>query len=767
MSRVNDAMRRAGHRGDEPDPSTDDAFLPGEDGVEDAYEEIPHVEDDVHAAPPPAPATRAELVPHEMALPVAVPTHSLERSLERPRSESGDDIKLHEVFRLILRRKWMIAGVVALSFGAVLVYNQTVIPVYQATATVRVEPTAQQTLPFRGSGEDPGRYDYLVTQLEVLKSRALATKTVERIAQMPADKGLPREEAQRIVGSVNAAPRKTVSGDSRVVNISVRAKNPTYAALVANAHAQTYVDQNLENLREGSREASEWLSARIAELKREVNATQETLQAYRENKDAVSLEDRSNIVVAKLTQVSAATVEAEVDLRAKKPIYDQLLELEKRNAPLDTLTPIQTNASLQAKKADLEKLRQERAKMSADLLPTHPEMLKIDETIRSQNQLVNTETQKIVDSIKSEYFAAQTKRDLLQTDVQKQNAEVLELSRKGIGYSALERDATTVKQIFDTVMTRLRETELSGELPSNNIHILDLAEVPGEPVSPRPLLNIALALLAGTVVAIGLALGLEFLRPRLLDPQDIASSLGLPLLGTTPRVAKFRRGPADLANVPGSFQEAIRHIRAQIFLSSASSGLRTLAVTSARPGEGKTVVSSSLAISIAMSGRRVLLIDGDMRRANLGTVFDIPKSPGLSNVISASIKPSAALVETPIKGLYVLPAGDAHSSNPADLLDSRRLHQLIAGLKKVFDVVVIDCPPVMAVADAAIVASAATSVVFVVSAGHTNTELARLAIERLEGVQARILGVVLNNAKAAPSDSYHPYYAPTKPVEHA
>jgi capsular exopolysaccharide synthesis family protein len=329
--------------------------------------------------------------------------------------------------------------------------------------------------------------------------------------------------------------------------------------------------------------------------------------------------------------------------------------------------------------------------------------------------------------------------------VEDQKRQVLALNEKAIGYGALQRDSSSIQQMFEAVLQRAKEAELSGELQSNNAKILDAAEVPRGPVWPRKQLNLIIALLGGSVVAVGLATGLEYLNPRIAKPGDIASALGLPLLGIAPKVSGMSDRAAALDALPASFQEALRGIRTRIFLSPVATA-RSLAVTSTGPGEGKTVVARNLALSMAMAGRRVLLVDADLRRPQQHRVFAIPQSPGLSEVLLGQAKPSEVLFESPIEGLYVLTAG-ASVASPADLLDSESLNKLIQGFTQVFDLVVLDCPPVLAVADASIIANAAASVLFVVGSGATTREAAQLAIDRLASVQAQVVGVVLNKMK--------------------
>jgi capsular exopolysaccharide synthesis family protein len=308
------------------------------------------------------------------------------------------------------------------------------------------------------------------------------------------------------------------------------------------------------------------------------------------------------------------------------------------------------------------------------------------------------------------------------------------------------------------VLQRLKEAELSAELQSNNARILDVADVPTSPIWPRTQLNLIVGLLGGAFVAVALVIGLEYLNPRIARPDDVGDTLGLPLLGVAPKVAGLKHGHLITDRLPLPFQEALRSIRTRILLSPIGVDTQTLAITSTSSGEGKTVVASGLAISMAMAGRRVLLVDADMRRPQVHRFFNMSASPGLSNVMSGGAKPSEALHQSNVKGLFILPAG-ADVAKPSDLLDSERLSALIRGFSEVFDVVLLDCPPVMAIADASIIANAAASVLFVVGAGVTSREAAQAAIERLTSVQGQVIGVVLNQAKPDHSTEYgNPYY---------
>ena len=734
MSRINKAMQRAGLNGAEPtdSPQAEDMqFVAAEDAA---------AEPELDPEPPSRPTRSSES--RVLARQVAV------QPLEMIRSERQQEIQLVEVLKMLLRRRNVIFAVVAASLGIAILYNRLATPMYEARAQVVIEPESQATAPFQRGTEDTATVDYFLTQLEILRSRTVATEAMERL-------GL-----KQLPGELTVSPIRSELGPSRVVSVSFVSADAGLAARIANTVAETYVDQNLELRRQGNREASKWLDERLGELRKEVNASQAALQRYREERDAVSLggdQQNQNIVVQRLAQLSANVTTARTERLAEEAVYNQLQSIETSGGPLDTLPPIASNSFIQGLKAELAGLQRERAQLAERLGELHPDMIKMDTAIASAEGRLKAETDKVVASIRNDFSTAQARERALIAALDAQKREVLELNQQSIGYGALQRDAASTQQIFESVLQRLKETELSGELKSNNVRIVDMAAVPRAPIRPRKLVNVLVALVGGGFIALALVIGLERFNPRMTGPEHISEMLGLPLLGIAPKIDAFKRAHPLASKMPLPFNEALRAVRTRILLSPTAD-VTTLAVTSTNAGEGKTVISSGLAISMAMSGRKVLLIDADMHRPQIHRVFDLAVSPGLANILSGETKPSAALLKSEVNGLFILPAG-AGVLSPSDLLDSERLITLIDGFRKVFDIVVLDCPPVMALADASIMANAASSVLFVVGAGSSTREAARTALERLISVQARVIGAVLNKAKSDHQSAYYYSYS--------
>jgi capsular exopolysaccharide synthesis family protein len=314
--------------------------------------------------------------------------------------------------------------------------------------------------------------------------------------------------------------------------------------------------------------------------------------------------------------------------------------------------------------------------------------------------------------------------------------------------------------MYQSLMQRAKETGVSSELKTSNIRIVDQAERPITPVSPRRALNLTLAILGGVVLAFALAFFFEYVDSRIKSPDEIRVHLGLPSLGMIPVVdPKVGKGLEPLISngVPPNFAEAFRGLRTNVLFSSAVEGARNLVITSTGPGEGKTMVAANLAIGLAQAGQRVLLVDADMRRPRVHEVFRQKQEPGLSNLMVGHTVPSACIRKSNVQGLWLLTGGRI-PPNPAELLGSRRFKDFIQSLGDHFDSVIIDSPPAMAVTDAAVAASVATGIVFVVGSEMTSRHAAKTALQQLQSGRAPFLGVVLNRVDFERNAYYYSHY---------
>jgi capsular exopolysaccharide synthesis family protein len=569
----------------------------------------------------------------------------------------------------------------------------------------------------------------------------------------------------QFLGGLSIVPVK----NSRIVEIHYASTDPKFAADAANAVSRAYIEQNMEFRFNSSKDAADWLGDRLAEQRRALEASEAALQAFKEKNGTVSVADSaSNIVVQRLTDLNGALTKAKTERINKEALYNQLKAAE-GTGNLDTYPAVIGNEYIQKLKADLADLQRQQSTLAQRYNDRHPEMIKIHSAIETADAKLKGELTKVVESVRNQYQAALSEERSLQGALEAQKSEALGLNRKGIEYGVLLREADSNKQIYESLMQRTKETGISSELRASNVRIVDPAELPRGPISPNIQRGVMVSFGAAFALAIGLAFGLEYLDNRIKTPEQIRQNLGLPFLGMVPAIhAKDTHGEAPLLNngVPPNFAESVRALRTSLLFSTAEEGSKSLVVTSTGPGEGKTLVASNVAIALAQAGQQVVLIDADMRRPRVHELFGVDQEPGLSNLlVGKGLGQEIGMKQSNVEGLYMLPAGHT-PPNPSELLGSKRFKDLVSALKRRFDWIVIDSPPVMAVTDACLVAHDATGVLFVVGAEMTNRDTASVALDQLESAQAKFVGAVLNRVELRRHGYYYSRYYRKDYVDH-
>lgn len=712
-------------------------------------------------------------------------------------SNAGDEIHLSDYLRVLHKRRWTAITAFLIVFGSVTVYTFSTTPIFSARAQILIENENPNVVKFEEVyDQNKTTNDYYQTQYRLLQSRLLARRTLDAeqlwehslfvgtgkssgislsptawagagfqfvrgffvasktdLAEAPGAAESDRQS--RIIDSFLGGLTITPVRFSRLVDVTYRSPDPAASALFANALAKQYIDQSLEFKFLATKEATDFLNARTAEQRKALDQSEQALQKYRERTGAVALEDRQNIVVQRLSDLNAAVTRARTDRIEKESVYTQIRTIQSDRAAVDTFPAILNNSFIQQLKGQLNELQRQQAQMTEKLGARHPDMVKVQSAIETTENRINTEVQKVVQALRNDYQAALANERALQASLDQQRVEAQELNRAAIQYGVLQRDATSNQTMFTGLLERSRETGISGELKTSNIRIVDKAETPRRPTSPNKANNLTLAIFGGSFLGIALAFFFEYLDSRIKQPEEIKTQLGLPFLGMVPLfVAKETTGPPLIGNgMPQEFTEAFRGIRTNVLFSSADAGSKSIVVTSTGPGEGKSLVSANIAMSLAQAGQRVLLIDADMRRPKTHELFGIAVEPGLSNVMVGDAKASETVKRTLTPNLWIMAAGK-HPPNPAELLGSRRFKDFMESLPEHFDWVIIDTPPVMAVTDATVVAHYTTGVVFVVGSEMTSKGVAKAALEQLDAVKARYVGGILNRVDVR----RNPYY---------
>lgn len=662
-------------------------------------------------------------------------------------------------------------------------------PSYVATTVLLVQSEdpqvvkVDQVVGVHGQGQD-----YFRTQVKMLQSRRVAEKVVRELdlSQDPEFNPVLAGGFMRAIGrwlggllpgrdqTQGSAPAATVDAylehlkvlpviNSRLIKVSFVSRDPELAARASLAHAQAFIDMNLELRVLAAQDALAWLQKRLAEFRAKLRASEEALQRFKEREDIMALEnlvsagDEERITSQRLAELNSRLTEARTERIAKQTLHEQLKELAGRPEMTESLPQVIDNPLIQKLKGDYIELARRYSEMAERYGDKHPRMVALRAEMQSLRGRLALEVGKIAKSVEITYQVALARERSLQKALDQTKEQAQRLNKKAIEYVALKREVQQNRQLYEMIMRRAKETALTSGLRSSNITIVDRSEVPARPASPRPLPILALAALLGIMAGLGLAFALHYLDNTFHDPEDLRRTLDAPLLGS---VGRLEEGAGDelvvLRSAGSHFKEALWAIAANLRYSFAEAGPRALAVCSPGPGEGKTLVAANLALVLAQMGAKVVLVDGDLRKPRAHKIFGAQPEPGLTDLLSGQAELDSCLRPTPVDGLRFLPCGFS-APGPAELLSSGALPRLLAELKGRADFVVLDTPPVHAVADALVVAGQVDGALLVVRAEQTAKPAARQAAERLAEAGGRVLGAVLNQWDLKRRGSYEYY----------
>lgn len=671
-------------------------------------------------------------------------------------SSSGfDRLLLVDYLRVLYRRRWMAIPVILAVIVAVAVHNHRTVPMYQAQASVLIDVVEPNVVNFRQVFDEGSGYgNYPQTQHALLVSRALVQQTV-RAMELWKRPGFGATTEEGAVAAVQGGLLVAPIRGTRMAQIRFLWHDPKMAAEIVNAHAKQYIEQSLAKRFQATSEATEWLDAQLAAERKRVEDSERALQTYREQHDALSLQDGQNIVVQKLAELNTAVTRAKTNRIEKETQYRELVDAQRDPSTLDAFPTILANPFIQQLKGELSGLQRDYAQLAETLGDLHPTLVEKRTALETIEKRLAAEVTRVSNSVQNAYEVALAEEKSLTAALEEQKREALALNRRGIEYAALEREAQSVRLVYQTLLQRAKETNVSRELRGTNVQIVDPAQIPGRPVYPRKTFNMVMALLTGTLVAVGLVFVVEMIDDRIRVPRDITGQLGEAFLGLVPETSAKEADRVALVPRDESTPsvEAFRALRTGVLTAVGLEPPRSILVASSASGEGKTYVATNLAVALAQAQRRVLLVDADMRRPSAHDRFGRPLTPGLSNVLTGTATLNESLQKLPVSGLSLLSAGDITFEAP-ELLGSATFGDLLDILHEHFEWVIIDSPPVLTVTDASIIARRTSGIVFVVGSGMTRARTARLATEELRHAGGTMLGAVLNRAEV----ERHPYY---------
>lgn len=707
-----------------------------------------------------------------------------------------------EYFRILVKRKWVILGCFATIFSVVAIASLKTTPVYEASGTIAINKP-DTTLNFQGSTTfnldyyDPSELD---TEVKILQSDLLALQVIrelnldrrpEMANQAPPSPASSLDlspdplqsdpaRASSMIGGFKGNLRVMLSPNTRIIEVHYRSPDPQVAANVVNTLMQTYVENNFKARFESTMQASDWLSKQLVDLQMKVETSQEKLVRYQKEHEILGADEKQNITMAKLDELNKELTAAESERMDKEAAYRLVESGDPETVSSVSASSAEDNSSqsgsgllgmLRGKEADL---KIQAADLNTQFGPSYPKLAVLNNQLKEIQSQIQSETKKIVGKVRGQYSAALQRENMLHEALEKQKQEANRLNESAIEYTLLKRDVDTNRQLYEGLLQKLKEAGVSAGLKSNNFRIVDSARPPTGPIEPNIPRNLLFAAVLGLASGIGLALLLEGLDNTVRTTEQAQMISGIASLGMIPLGSKSaREGPNPKRLVIASSKEAVelvtqvrpqsqmaesyRALRTSLLLSNLGAPPKVIMVTSALPQEGKTTTSINTAVVLAQKGVRVLLIDADLRRPSIHKTLGMGPRSGLSNVLTGSATMDQAITRSTIlPNLFVLPAGSP-PPNPAEILASSNMRDVLNELREQYDHIVIDTPPSLSVTDAVVLSPRADAVVLVIRSAQTTKQALRRSRDVLMQVNAKLVGVLLNAVDLSSPDYYYYY----------
>jgi capsular exopolysaccharide synthesis family protein len=708
---------------------------------------------------------------------------------------------LGDYWRILRKRKWtiIVSLVVVVTTAALISLRMT--PIYDAVARIAISGQNPSVLKFKDdqqSSESADNPELLIpTQISILQSNTLALLVIRNLGlnnqpgftgkESPSTTGgvpvsgsttqaLERED--QLIGAFHSGLGVFPVPNTSIVEIKYSSPDPRLAAEVANVVATTYIEQNIKAKFDSTMQAADWLSKQLADLQIKVEMSQAKLIEYQKQHGIVGTDDKQNLTFEKLNDLGKQLTQAQSDRIQKESLYRTA-----KGANPDALASVLPESALGALRQQQIQLQTQLAQLTTQFGSSYPKVLEVQNQLNEINKAYQTELQNGVNRAQNEYFTAVQREQMLKAALDEQTAVANQLDENAIEYRILKQEADSNRQLYDGLLQKLKEASLAAGLNSSNVRIVDKARIPRFPARPNVPRNMLFAVLLGLVGGVAVAFALEALDTTVRTPDQAQTVSGLPVMAVIPLKVDLdvtkrlsaasglvltsrqagQRAAALVAYLEpqAEISEAYRTLRTSILLSTAAQPPRVLVFTSALPQDGKTMTTVNTAFVMAKQGKRVLLVDADLRRPSIHKAFGIRPEVGISNVLSGGAKWKDAVQPTMEPALFLLPAGPL-PPHPSELLGSGLMHDLIRDWRTEYDHILIDSPPVLSVTDAVLLSVQADMVALIIRSGQTTMGAVRNARDLLVNLKAPLRGIVLNAFDLQSPDYYYYYYSGSK-----
>ncbi len=684
-----------------------------------------------------------------------IPHHTSEyRDLEQ-----DSELHLSDYWHVLLKRKWWFISFFIVVVTFTWLVNNFTVPIYRATATIRV------TLENKGvlGGSDPLTTIFrdderaLDTQFAILRSRSLGKRVINafhlqdhpdyKIFDEKEEKPTPEVSDTILTNAFlgNLSTDRVKKTD--LINVSFNSTDKFLAQRIANILAEEYVQFEIDCKSQSFVHIKKWLEKQLVQLGNKVEGSQRKLYEYGDQGDFLSLDDKDNVIIQKYIELSSLLTKAQSERIAKEAQYRQIKE---KGTGASVIT---NNALIQGLRKDMAQQHARVLSLEKIYLPDHPKLKAEKANLQGLQERSNSEIQGIRNTIETDYEAARRTENLLLEATENQKRQVSDLQKKLVQYKILKRDVETSEELYRGLLARMKEASVASTMVPSNVAIIDPAETPLSPFKPKKTKNLMIAVLIGLLGGVFLAFTVEYFDDSIKTAEEAERVCQLPTLGLVPLFARNTKELAQSGHgAPGLITykdpksmvaDAIFVVRTSVLLSIPGGPPEAIMVTSPNPLEGKTTMAINLAIALAMDRRKVVIVDGDLRRPSVHKHFKQASHPGLSDLLTGNASCQDVLQTTEIPNLFLLPCGPV-PPNPVNLLGSSAFRETMEYLRGEFDHIVVDTPPTLSIPDSRVISSVVDAVILVLKHHHTPRETARLARQVLGQVHAGVIGTILN-----------------------
>ncbi|MDH5545924.1 MAG: polysaccharide biosynthesis tyrosine autokinase [Gammaproteobacteria bacterium] len=696
----------------------------------------------------------------------AVDDNYLARQLVLESYQEEPQVNLRDYWQILRRRQSIILLFAGLVLFTTLIASMLMTPIYRASLLLQIDRESPKVLNYQDVTpvESINDKDFYQTQYELLRSYTLVKRVINELdlihhpvllketepSSLRAVMGemllwFAEEQENRLsednrwleyfLNRLTVEPVK----NSRLVRVHFDSTDPETATMIVNNYAENYINMNLERRYDASSYAKSFLDERLASVKIRLEESEQRLVAFARQNQIINIDDKQNIDTEKLRETNLALARAEQARISSEAIFNEM-----RKAEDDHLSEILDSEVIQTLKNNKAKLEAEYEDKRRVFKPAYPAMLQLAGQIEIIEKKIHLEIASVRAALEAKYNAARDKENMLRENLAEIKESVLALQDRSIQYNILKREVDTNRELYEGLLQRMKEVGVAGGISTNNISVVDPAAIPDKKHKPRLLINMLLALFVGFLGGVGLAFLFEHLDDSIKMPEDFERLVQLPVIGLIPFHESKGRDDVDVAlmcytDPSSAVAEAYRSMRTALNFSTTNGAPQVMLVTSPSPGEGKSTTALSTAITFNQTGKKVLLVDTDLRNPSLHKMLNLSNADGLSNFLTGNSKPIDVSHATNIDNLFVITSGPV-CPNPAELLSGTRMQELLVYAREAFDCIVLDGPPVLGLADALLLSNMADGTLIVAESGVTRQDSLKSSVKRLRNARAHLIG---------------------------